>query len=473
MKTFLFYDTETSGLNPAFDQILTFAAIRTDMSLNEMERYMIVVRLRPDIVPSPAAFLTHGLTQKDLQEGCSEYEAALTIHKIVNTPGTLSLGYNTLGFDDEFLRFLFYRNLLDPYTHQYANGCGRLDILPVTVLYRLFKPDIVEWPKIDGRPSLKLEHISRQNHFEISGKAHEAMSDVEAVIALSKKFHQVRDSWDYALDFFNKTRDEVRIAGIEKALEVGGRKFRLCLMASTAFGPDSNYLAPVIELGPSRPYKNQTLWLRLDVEDILGIREGLDIESLFVIRKRSGDGLIVLPVLDRFREKLATGKQALARENIGILRRNDERFIRMVEYHCNYKYPYVPEMDMDAALYQEGFFSSEEKKQIGFFHRLVSKKQFDAVDRIQNKRVRQLANRIVYRNFPGSFGGEEENRDVCLLEKLRSDKPDDRIIGFRNDEKLNVKKALQELDKIKTGDRTLSVTDREILEWLEEYLTRL
>ena len=37
--TYLFYDLETTGLNPCFDQVLQFAAIRTDLSLNEIERH--------------------------------------------------------------------------------------------------------------------------------------------------------------------------------------------------------------------------------------------------------------------------------------------------------------------------------------------------------------------------------------------------------------------------------------------------
>ncbi|MCD4720213.1 MAG: exodeoxyribonuclease I, partial [Desulfobacula sp.] len=67
MKTYLFYDIETSGLNHAFDQILTFACIRTDLVLNEIDRQTITIRLRKDIVPSPRAFLTHGLTYNELE----------------------------------------------------------------------------------------------------------------------------------------------------------------------------------------------------------------------------------------------------------------------------------------------------------------------------------------------------------------------------------------------------------------------
>jgi len=138
MKTYLFYDTETTGLNPCFDQVLTFACIRTDTELNELDRTTITIRLRKDIIPSPGAFLTHGLSFDELESGITEYQAAGKIHELVNTPSTVSIGYNSLEFDDEFLRFMFYRNLMDPYTHQYRNNCSRMDILPVALVFRIF-----------------------------------------------------------------------------------------------------------------------------------------------------------------------------------------------------------------------------------------------------------------------------------------------------------------------------------------------
>ena len=60
-RTYLFYDTETTGLNVAFDQVVRFAAIRTDEELRELDRHEISIRLRPDVVPSPEALLTTGL----------------------------------------------------------------------------------------------------------------------------------------------------------------------------------------------------------------------------------------------------------------------------------------------------------------------------------------------------------------------------------------------------------------------------
>jgi exodeoxyribonuclease I len=105
LQTYLFYDIETTGLNKSFDQVLHFAAIRTDLFFNELSRHEFIIKLNPDVVPSPDAMLTHGMSLSDIENGVSEYEAIQQIHVLLNTPGTISLGYNTLGFDDSFLRF--------------------------------------------------------------------------------------------------------------------------------------------------------------------------------------------------------------------------------------------------------------------------------------------------------------------------------------------------------------------------------
>ena len=50
----IFYDTETTGTDSAFDQILQFAAVRTDAELNEVDRFETRCRISPRVVPSLA-----------------------------------------------------------------------------------------------------------------------------------------------------------------------------------------------------------------------------------------------------------------------------------------------------------------------------------------------------------------------------------------------------------------------------------
>lgn len=482
MKTFLFYDVETSGLHPAFDQILTFACIRTDLSLTEISRELITIRLRRDIIPSPHAFITHCLTWDELKHGVSEYQAALQIHKIFNTPGTLSFGYNSLGFDDEFLRFLFYRNLLDPYTHQYANQCSRMDMLPVTTLFRVFCDHVLHWPLLeDGRSSLKLELISKENQFTTSGRAHEALSDVEAVIELARIFSREKEIWAYALDFFNKTKDVLRINALKKETRIGNKPFRICLMVSASFGPKNNYLAPVIHMGESLPYKNQSLWLRLDREEGFEKNEESGIYDLFVIRKRQADEFIVLPYLDRFLERLTPEALQASHKNLEKIQSDPDLFFKTTQYHLEYKYPVIPDMDPDAALYQSGFFSFSEKKEIKKFQGTKNSEKPIVCELFTNVRVKTLARRILSRNFEDLFPiqanpefADHLNRLVSSLPGYKDQKDQkDQIKGFRNDQKYVSGQGLMHVKEIEDQEKKLpglTPVQKEILSWLKIYI---
>ncbi|WP_412174814.1 exonuclease domain-containing protein [Albidovulum marisflavi] len=55
--TFVFYDLETTGTSPAFDQPLQFAAIRSDEDFNEIQRINPRCRLAPHILASPQALI--------------------------------------------------------------------------------------------------------------------------------------------------------------------------------------------------------------------------------------------------------------------------------------------------------------------------------------------------------------------------------------------------------------------------------
>ena len=468
MKTFLFYDIETSGLNPAFDQVLTFAAIRTDMALRELDRFSVVISLRNDVVPSPGAFITHRLTPEDLKDGLCEYRGIALIHRLLNSPGTISIGYNSLGFDDEFLRFAFYRNLLDPYTHQYANGCGRMDLLPIATLYRIFKPDGIDWPVIDEKPSMRLELISEKNNLVQSGRAHDAMTDVEATLSLARRLSQQKPMWRYCLDFFDKKNDQARLDAVDETFQSIFGRHRLCIMVSVAFGSDLMYMAPVLSLGHSTPYANQSLWLRLDREPILPFNPDSD-DRPFVIRKRYGESKIVLPALDRFWNRLTPSQQEVCGKNIATVKENQDEFQKLVIHHRAFKYPFVPDLDLDAALYQDGFFSGVEKKEMALFHRAINDGKTAVCENLVSPRVRGLAQRIMVRNFydqatPGVRAGHDG-----YMAKIRGSLGADPVKGYRNDLKFTCGMAARELASVRSG-QGLDSEQKAILDWLEAHI---
>jgi exodeoxyribonuclease I len=438
-KTYLFYDIETTGLNPCFDQILQFAAIRTDLNLNELNRYEFRIKLNCDVVPSPTAMITHGISINESLNGVDENSAILQIFKLLNTPGTISLGYNTLGFDDEFLRFSFYRNLLPPYCHQYANGCSRMDLYPITVMFYLFQKDALEnWPTINQSPTLKLERLSEANGLT-QGPAHNAMVDVCATLALARKFIEKKSMWDYLTGYFNRDTDMVRTAQLTTAFEIDQTLFREALLVDGKIGSKSSYLAPVLGLGQHDHYKNQNLWLRLD---------SVNFEEPFVFRRKTAENQLLLPTKSRYLEKLVPERQQLVIDNKNWLLKNPERLMAIVKYHRQYTYPKIPQVDADAALYDIGFADSTEESLMQSFHRVIPAEKMKIADRFSNPIRKQLAFRIMGRHFFSFLDSEQK----ALFKEYQAEALSKQAVDYRGQPKLIIEKALEEATSLKNTD---------------------
>jgi exodeoxyribonuclease-1 len=141
--TFLWHDYETFGANTRRDRPAQFAAIRTDAELNEIgEPLMIYCQPANDYLPDPQSCLITGITpQLCLEKGLPEREFANRIEAEFAQPGTIGVGYNTIRFDDEITRFMFWRNLIDPYAREWQNQCGRWDLLDVVRMTYALRPD--------------------------------------------------------------------------------------------------------------------------------------------------------------------------------------------------------------------------------------------------------------------------------------------------------------------------------------------
>lgn len=186
-RTFFFYDLETSGLNPRSDRIMQFAGIRTDENLKMIgEPYNILVTLNDDTLPSPEALMVTGITpQQTVSDGMSEADFAQLLCDEVFTPDTVTVGFNNIRFDDEFIRALFWRTFRDPYEWSWKDGRSRWDMLDVVRITRALRPEGIAWPEQDGKATNRLELLTKENgidHF----KAHDALSDVEALIAVAE-----------------------------------------------------------------------------------------------------------------------------------------------------------------------------------------------------------------------------------------------------------------------------------------------
>ena len=206
-KTFFFYDLETSGLNQRSDRIMQFAGQRTNMNLEPIgEPVNILVRMTNDALPSPMAIMVTKITpQQTLTDGIGEAEFCRIITEKVFVPNTVALGYNTIRFDDEFIRAILWRNFYDPYEWEWKDGRSRWDMLDVVRLVRALRPEGIKWPFTnDGKPTNRLELLTKMNGLE-HAHAHDALSDVYATIAVAKLIREKQPKmFEYLFNMRNK-----------------------------------------------------------------------------------------------------------------------------------------------------------------------------------------------------------------------------------------------------------------------------
>ena len=294
--TFLWHDYETFGAEPRRDRPAQFAAIRTDADLNEIgEPIMLYCQPAPDYLPDPQACLITGITpQHCLEHGVPEHEFAARICAAFSEPGTIGVGYNTIRFDDEVTRFLLWRNLMDPYAREWQNGCGRWDMLDVVRMAYALRPDGITWPRHDdGRPSFKLEHLTRDNGL-VHEAAHDALSDVRATIALARLLRSKQPKlFDYCLELRRKDKVAEQMGlHLDRALR------QPFLHVSGMFPAERGCLAMVWPLATHPTNKNEVLvWdCRHDPSELFNLNVETIRQRLFTRAAEMPDGMTRLPI---------------------------------------------------------------------------------------------------------------------------------------------------------------------------------
>jgi exodeoxyribonuclease-1 len=255
--TFLWHDYETFGAQPRRDRPAQFAAIRTDANLNEVgEAIMLYCQPAPDFLPDPVSCLITGITpQQCLERGVPEHQFAATIEAAFSQPGTIGVGYNTIRFDDEITRFMFWRNLIDPYAREWQNNCGRWDLLDVVRMTYALRPEGIEWPlREDGKPSFKLEHLAKANGL-LHEAAHDALSDVRATIALARL---IRDKQPKLFDFCLALHKKDKVS-TEMGMHLAPAQRQPFLHVSGMFPAERGCIALVYPLATHPSNKNEVL----------------------------------------------------------------------------------------------------------------------------------------------------------------------------------------------------------------------
>jgi len=420
MTTFFFYDLETTGFNPRESRIVQFAGRRTDLSLQEIGKpYNYLIKLTDDVVPDPDAVLITGITpQKTLAEGITEVEFLKIFHEEIAIPDTIFVGYNTIRFDDEFMRFLHYRNFYDPYEWQWQDGRSRWDLLDVVRTVRALRPDGINWPVDNfGKATNRLELLTKLNHIE-HNNAHDALNDVNAVIELAKLINSHQPK---LFHYLLKMRDKKEIA----KLVLDGTPF---VYVSGKYDGNNEKTTVVVVLA-EHPKRQAVLVydLRYDPTPFIDLTTE---ELVQAWRKRADEPGFRLPV------KTLQFNRCPAVAPLSVLEESSQHRIHLspATYTKNYQILKAvqdllrdrvlealqvlddtqqdrflkEEVDVDMQLY-EGFFNANDKIKMSVV-RATDKSELNTLDvTFEDDRLRSLLPLYKARNYPILLTEEERN----------------------------------------------------------------
>lgn len=207
--SFLWHDYETFGADPRRDRPAEFACWRTNANFEPVSE-PLQFRCQPplDYLPEPAAVAITGIgPEAAMRDGVPEPEFAERVLEQMGEPQTCTLGYNSMRFDDEVTRHLFWRNFIDPYEREWAGGNSRFDLIDLTRATCALRPHGISWPlREDGHPSFRLTDLTQANALP-HRHAHAALSDVEATLALARLLRSQQPRLvDFALSLRRKAR---------------------------------------------------------------------------------------------------------------------------------------------------------------------------------------------------------------------------------------------------------------------------
>ncbi|QDL37721.1 exodeoxyribonuclease I [Rhodoferax sediminis] len=423
MHTFLWHDYETFGTQVRRDRPAQFAAIRTDADLNEIgEPLMLYCQPAPDFLPDPQSCLITGITpQLCLARGVPEHQFAAQIEQALAEPGTIGVGYNTIRFDDEITRFMFWRNLIDPYAREWQNECGRWDLLDVVRTAYALRPDGIHWPKnAQGGASFKLTDLTAANGL-IHEAAHDALSDVRATIALARLLRTANPNlFEFCLRLHKKDR-----VAKELGLPTSQQTARPFLHVSGMFPAERGCLAVMWPLANHPTNKNELLaWdlarnpSELPLLDVATLRQRLfsksidlpeGVQRLPLKSVHLNKSPMVIRTLERLSPEMAAKwgidiDAALA--NAEIARGLPDMSAIWQEV---FRRPPEPTPDVDEDLYG-GFVGNNDRRKLTQLRSLSPEKLASARTGFDDPRLEELLFRYRARNFPATLSDDEARR---------------------------------------------------------------
>lgn len=457
--SFIFYDTETTGIETYYDQILQFAAIVTDDELNEQDSIDVRCRRLPWVVPAPGALLVTGVTPQMIEgENRSHYDMIGEIEAWLRDKGPSTFfGYNSVRFDETLLRQALYQTLRPVYLTN-TEGNTRGDVMVIAQAVSAYAPDAIDIP-VDsrGRTVFRLGDVARENGINLTEEdAHDALADVRATMNLARF---MRDGAPEVWGQMVRNTQKSYLAGFLEENDVFNQTFFFFnkpytyVMTKAAINLTNNSEYAVFDLN-----EDPNDYLDLDVDALLDVLN----QSPKVIRTtRINSQPIIMPFDmepdemrgERLPLEVYQERAAAIRDNAQFQQRLGEAMVR--RYEDVETSPYV-----EGRIY-DGFAPPQDQTLMNQFHGRPWEERLEICDQLQDERFVELGRRLIYAERPDVLPDDIRHEIQNAMSQRVSSEED---VPWTT-----VQKALQEANDLKRREPDQT----EELDAIIEFLTGL
>ena len=440
----VFYDTETTGIQKDFSQILQCGSVLTNSSLDTVDEQNIGCAPLPWVIPQPMAMITnkkidlfhsnvsHYQMMKELQMKWKEWSAQFP---------SVFITYNGHAFDEELVRRQFFWNLLEPYTTN-TNGNGRLDLMLMIHNIAAFFSDEISMPLFEGGPgiSYKLEHLAIEHGID-AGDAHDAIADCNLMIEMCRI---IKERLPEVFESFINISTKPGIKSLLYSKE---------FLALGEIHRRHTFKYPVILCGADASRPNEIVFydLSYDPEDILDL-DFTEINKLIQSKGRDGplkkykiNKTIPICSSNYLKDPNVFDIEFAELQRRADLVRSNKDFQQKVSQAMEDRMMSFPESEyIEGTIYSGGFPSYKDKDLMQEFHMSKDLNHLVKISRnFEDERLRLFAERIICTEYSTDIPDDIKKRYEDLIDQRNGT---DGLWGSIDKSLLQIEKLLDERD---------------------------
>jgi exodeoxyribonuclease-1 len=466
MSNFVFYDFETSSSNKYWGQIIQIGAVLTNDNLEELDRFDVRCRLSPGIIPEAMALIVNKTSPTMLKKSnLSHYQMIRQFVDTLRRWGKATyIGFNSIEFDEEFLRCTLFQTLEYPYITS-TNGNKRGDVLSLARAANLYYPNTLKNSINEkGNDVYKLDQMAPLNGIE-HGNAHSAIGDVLATIGIAKLIlKKAPNVWKASMLTLDKNQ----------SLELIKKELFFCTN-EYFYGKSRPYVQTFVCQHPEYQWP-----LCFDLRHDPSIYLDMSLQDLSVAMKKQPKFIRTLrhnkhPVImnpsygEKFDEYKMIGVSKL--ESRAKMIKNNKEFgekisiIKQSEVEEKTQTQSQEDLFNEESIYKK-FTLPEDNKLMPEFHKVDWNKKLNIISKFKDERLQYFGKKILYMEKPEALSKSDYN----LIHKDFAKK----LLSTNNEKWNTIPRTYSEIDTLRVKFEKESQLDKlKILDEINAYVEEL